>query len=1173
MTKAHENIGWENKPSDKSPINKRNLNKMDYSIDVIDDRVIVLDSTKATKVEVSPLIKEVAYDEKTGIITFTRKNGAVFTIDTPMEKIALNIYYDPVTEMLTLPLVDGTYMEVDLSRLITEFEFLDSETIAFSVSADGKVTAIVKEGSIGEQHLRPNYLADIKVEAGKAQASAAAAAASEAAAAESEQNAADSAAAAAESQRAAAGSASAAAASEAAATQKAAAAQASAEAAAASQEAAAESAAAAGASATAAAGSATAADTSQKAAAASVATASQKADDAADSAAEAESYAHGGTGTRPGEDEDNAKKYYEGAKEIFQDLEGAGAVFGVKGSEEEEYRSGFVNLSPEDIGALPVLTSSPSYNTFEDFWSDANKHGIKTSSHMCAMRFKDTGGWTPSLGWWCAIVGFQNGIGSQWSVTGRILLMSTGLAQGGQHVYYGLVDGGSTTTPEVSVTWYKVYSEIDKPSPDDIGALNYYSREELGIERSYIEDIIAALPNNSLYQGYAKKEDPVVAAAGITDNYSDLRIFKRSAWLIAVTVTTFGNRTYHWAGNSENPVKLVGTLPLTGGELTGTLVPSGGIDHVGRDRYISYPEDGYFEKQHTVTGGLIIVLPISWISTMVKFTVSIFNYCTNESTEYLISGHTWDNLWYNCTAVCVGNAAGTLSNLPVRFIIKEEKPVVVIGESTTSWDYPIVKICNILVGFGNVEYSHWRKGWNISIGDISSYTARVTIANTHVGYGSIASSCTGNAATADNAAKVGNMPVSHLQGGNTIVTRDSNGYTYLNYINCNTGDNENNYVSQVITTNGSDNFYRKVSLHHLKTSMALNNVDNTADTNKNVATAREVTGMYTGNGGAQPPSYVTSGRVRFNMMDRFPGFSANGYMDTILMDTYGGGDVPWVTGIGVTKAAGNPRMFIAAGSKGNSAGWSYMVEAITSGNIGSQSVNYAASAIMAGVVVKYDDNNNYQKTILDHDNYATNIYNRSNSEYLKFGRISSTNNITLCPSFSSTIDLGTGAGNFKWNVIYAKSGTIQTSDRNKKEDIHPLSDKYLDFFMQLNPVSYKMIDGNSGRTHVGYVSQEVEEALQKVGLTALDFAGFCKDVNVKISADENGEMVSECVYDEDGNLEYNYSLRYTEFIALNTAVIQRQQRQIDKQEKIIQDQETRIRELENKMDILLSKLA
>lgn len=34
-------------------------------------------------------------------------------------------------------------------------------------------------------------------------------------------------------------------------------------------------------------------------------------------------------------------------------------------------------------------------------------------------------------------------------------------------------------------------------------------------------------------------------------------------------------------------------------------------------------------------------------------------------------------------------------------------------------------------------------------------------------------------------------------------------------------------------------------------------------------------------------------------------------------------------------------------------------------------------------------------------------------------------------------------------------------------------------------------------------------------------------------------------HDEDGNLEYVYSLRYSEFIALNTAVIQRQQEKIN----------------------------
>lgn len=189
MNKAYNRInngkGWKNYPSDETPLNEQNLNKQDIALDEIDNRVIILDNTKATKVEVSPLFKEVEYDEQTGIITFTRKNGATVTIDTPMEKIALNIYYDPVTEMLTLPLIDGTQMQVDLSRLITEYEFVDSDTIAFSIKPDGKVTAIVKEGSIEEKHLRPDYLADIKVEAAKAEASATAAAQSESSAAAS----------------------------------------------------------------------------------------------------------------------------------------------------------------------------------------------------------------------------------------------------------------------------------------------------------------------------------------------------------------------------------------------------------------------------------------------------------------------------------------------------------------------------------------------------------------------------------------------------------------------------------------------------------------------------------------------------------------------------------------------------------------------------------------------------------------------------------------------------------------------------------------------------------------------------------------------------------------------------------------------------------------------------
>lgn len=178
MNKAHTPIGWKNYPSDETPVNETNLGKMDGAIDTIDDRVIELDTTKATKTEVASLVADVTFEESTGIITITKKNGSKVTIDTQMGKIAVNFDYDPVTEQIILTLIDGTKQYIDLSALITQYEFLDTDTVAFTIGTDGKVSAIVKEGSIEEKHLEPNYLAKIKVEAAKAETSRADAAAS-----------------------------------------------------------------------------------------------------------------------------------------------------------------------------------------------------------------------------------------------------------------------------------------------------------------------------------------------------------------------------------------------------------------------------------------------------------------------------------------------------------------------------------------------------------------------------------------------------------------------------------------------------------------------------------------------------------------------------------------------------------------------------------------------------------------------------------------------------------------------------------------------------------------------------------------------------------------------------------------------------------------------------------
>lgn len=75
-----------------------------------------------------------------------------------------------------------------------------------------------------------------------------------------------------------------------------------------------------------------------------------------------------------------------------------------------------------------------------------------------------------------------------------------------------------------------------------------------------------------------------------------------------------------------------------------------------------------------------------------------------------------------------------------------------------------------------------------------------------------------------------------------------------------------------------------------------------------------IQGTYTGSGGSQPPSYVTAGTVRANMM--YYNMSGSLYCDWLMMDTYTGSDVPYVTMIGVTKTA-TPRAFIASGPKGN----------------------------------------------------------------------------------------------------------------------------------------------------------------------------------------------------------------------------------------------------------------
>lgn len=168
MQKIYSRIKWENLPSEKTAVNESNLNKMDLAVDNLDDRVVAMDASKVDLAKVNELVKEILWDESKGTLTVVKMNGSKAVIDTKLEKLAVNFTYDPESQQLVITLDDGTAQNVDLSALITQYEFLDSDTIAFAIGSDGKVSAIVKEGSIEEKHLRPDYLADIKVESAKA---------------------------------------------------------------------------------------------------------------------------------------------------------------------------------------------------------------------------------------------------------------------------------------------------------------------------------------------------------------------------------------------------------------------------------------------------------------------------------------------------------------------------------------------------------------------------------------------------------------------------------------------------------------------------------------------------------------------------------------------------------------------------------------------------------------------------------------------------------------------------------------------------------------------------------------------------------------------------------------------------------------------------------------------
>lgn len=178
MNKLYQRIIWENFPSEKSPLNEANLNRMDLAIDEIDNRVIEMDATKVNKEVAKNLVKTWSIDESTGIITVVHLDGSKDIFDLNIEKIPVDFKLSE-DGILTMTTDDGTQFTANIGAMIPILTFEDSDTIVVSVEGNGvnkTYSFSIKSGSVTEDKLQPNFLADVKTEVAKAQASQTAAA-------------------------------------------------------------------------------------------------------------------------------------------------------------------------------------------------------------------------------------------------------------------------------------------------------------------------------------------------------------------------------------------------------------------------------------------------------------------------------------------------------------------------------------------------------------------------------------------------------------------------------------------------------------------------------------------------------------------------------------------------------------------------------------------------------------------------------------------------------------------------------------------------------------------------------------------------------------------------------------------------------------------------------------
>lgn len=168
-------------------------------------------------------------------------------------------------------------------------------------------------------------------------------------------------------------------------------------------------------------------------------------------------------------------------------------------------------------------------------------------------------------------------------------------------------------------------------------------------------------------------------------------------------------------------------------------------------------------------------------------------------------------------------------------------------------------------------------------------------------------------------------------------------------------------------------------------------------------------------------------------------------------------------------------------------------------------------------------------------------------------------NGNLIPS-SSSVYCGTTVNPFAGG--YSSGGWKTTSDGRKKKDFRKLleDDRFERFFELLQPMEYRLIE-NDEKMHMGFVAQDVEQAMTDCDISENEFYGLEHAVFSEKDFESNEEW--EKFLEQNGGANDMYTLCYQEFIALNTAMIQKLQNRCNDFERRLSALERSVSHAEN----------